>query len=631
MVRRSLLLVTVVAALLSTGSAAAQPGMFVGARDDGLKWRTATTAAVARDLGLGAMGITLGWQPGQTDLTAIDALALNGAIVGAGGMRVVVAVFGDAPQAPIDARWAEQYCAYVGRLITRFPQLNDIVIWNEPNLSAYWRPQYRSDGSSEAPVSYTELLARCYDVLHGIRDSINVIAPATSLHGNDNPNALLNSSHSPTAFIREMGVTYRRSGRTRPLFDTLGHHPYPARSDERPWAAHPQESIVSIGDLDRLVRVLDEAFDGTAQPQPDNGLPIWYLETGYQTQIDSEKAGLYTGVETWPGSLPDRVPSQGPPATPPDLSPAPDQATQLADSLRLTYCQPYVSAVFNFLIRDEKDLRGWQSGLMWTDGSRKDSYVPYREVVREVNEGRVSCGELLAVLGPSLAGVSGHKDPNGKQSPTVKQSLTKVTFRGRSAAPYGFLRLGAQLTRGLQQSEHGLGAKQLLLTVGPNAYVLTTDATGGAGLTPMPPLNPGRHKVQIDFRGDMLNLGSGLRRDVLVTNSRGRVQSDGVIRLGSALSGRLDARSNGVKVSGTMTFRHRGKVRSARFVSLGLREDRRAAWLRGLSGPDRYVVNIERLRGKRLVRVRVWRNGSPLGTSVTVPAAKLRMSSGTTR
>ena len=80
-----------------------------------------------------------------------------------------------------------------------------------------------------------------------------------------------------------------------------------------------------------------------------------------------------------------------------------------------------------------------------------------------------------------------------------------------------------------------------------------------------------------------------------------------------------------------MTFRHRGKLRSARLVSLGLREDQRAAWLRGLSGPDRYVVNIERLRGKQLVRVRVWRNGRPLGTSVTVPAAKLRLSSAATR
>ena len=381
-------------------------------------------------------------------------------------------------------------------------------------------------------MRYTELLARCYDVLHGIRDSINVVAPATSLHGNDNPNGISNVSHSPTAFIREMGLTYRRSGRTLPLFDTLGHHPYPARSDERPWATHPQDSIVSIGDLDRLVGVLDEAFDGTAQPQPDTGLPILVSRNRLSDpgRCGESRAlhGLRDVARVAAGPRPDPGAARTTAA-----SPAPDQATQLADSLRLTYCQPYVAAVFNFLIRDEKDLRGWQSGLMWTDGSSKDSYGPYRDVVREVNEDRVSCGELLAALalGKSTAAVSGGKDP------TVKQSLTKVTFRGRAVAPYGFLRLGAQLTRGLQKSEQGLRAKQLLFTVGPTAYVLTTNATGVAGMTPMPPLNPGRHKLQVNFRGDMLNLGSALRRDVRVTNSKGRVKSNGVIRLAARCPG----------------------------------------------------------------------------------------------
>ena len=618
MVRRAVLLVPAVAALLTAPTAAANPGMFVGVREDGLKWRTATTVPVARDLGLGAIGITLGWQPGQTDLAPADALPLNGAIVGAGGMRIVVAVFAEAPQAPIAEPYREQYCAYVGKLITRFPQINDVVIWNEPNLSGFWRPQYRSDGSSEAPARYTELLARCYDVLHGIRASVNVVAPATSVFGNDNPNAISNISHSPTAFIRQMGIAYRQSGRTRPLFDTLGHHPYPARSDERPWAAHPQESIISIGDLDRLVRVLHEAFDGTAQPQPDNGLPIWYLETGYQTQIDPEKAGLYTGFETWPGSLPDRVPSQGPPAKPPDLSPAPDQATQLADSLRLTYCQPYIAAVFNFLIRDEKDLGGWQSGLLWTDGSSKDSYVPFRDVVREVNEGRVDCGALLAALAGKATVASAGR-------PAATRSLTKLSFRGPTRAAYGFLRLGAQLTRGLQKTNHGLAAKQVLFVVATTAYVSTTDRAGVARLTPIPPMNPGRHSIRVSFGGDQLNLGSGLRLQVRVTNSKGRIESAGVIRLGTALSGRLKATSNGVKVRGSMTFRERGKLRSVRLLSFGLRDDRRAAWLRGLSGPDRYVVNVERLRGKQLVRVRVWRNGTPVGAPATMPAAKVRM------
>lgn len=602
-----------VLALFAAQGAAAAPGLLVGAREDALKWRTAGTVAVARDLGLRALGITLGWQPGQTDLAPGDAAALNTAVVGAGGIRVVVAVFGADGLSPTTDTLRSQYCSYVGSLITRFPQINDVVIWNEPNLSGFWRPQYRN-GVSEAPARYTELLAQCYDLLHGLRGSVNVIAPATSLWGNDNPNAISNISHSPTAFIRAMGAAYRQLGRTRPLFDTLGHHPYPARSDERPWSTHPEESVVSIGDLPRLVAVVDEAFDGTAQPQPDTGLPIWYLETGYQTQVDPEKAALYTGGESWPGALPDVAANPGPPAKPPDSTPAPDQATQLADSLRLTYCQPYVTAVFNFLLRDEADLAGWQSGLLWADGSSKDSYVPFRNVVQEINAGAVDCRGLAT----AAAGVG-----TVAATPRAARSLTKVTFRGRKQVPYGFLTLGAQLTRGLERTTAGLAAKQLLFVVGRTAYVTATTGAGVARLTPLPPINPGRYRVRISFAGDTLNLGSGIRVDVRVQNSRGRVESRAPLRLGEQRSARLAVRSTGKKVRGTLTLVDRGRLRTVRVLSLGLREDGRAAWLRGIGGSDRYVLNLERLRGKRLVRVRLWKNGVPVGGPATVPAKAL--------
>ena len=617
------MLVLAVAMVAAVPRGAAQPGMFVGAREDALKYRTPSVVAVARDLGLGAVGITVDWQPGKTEVGPTDAFALNGMAMGAAGTRVVAAVFGRDSISPTDAAMREQYCAYVGNLLTRWPLINDVVIWNEPNLSGFWRPQFKN-GVSEAPARYTELLAHCYDVLHALRPSVNIIAPATSLWGNDNPNAVSNVSHSPAAFIRAMGVAYRASGRTAPLFDTLGHHPYPARSDERPWAAHADEAIVSIGDLDRLVGVVDEAFDGTAQPQPDTGLPIWYLETGYQTQIDQDKAGLYSGVETWPGSLPDRVADPGPPAQPPDLSPAPDQATQLADSLTLTYCQPYVSAVFNFLIRDEKELGGWQSGVLWTDGSSKDSYVPYRNIVHRVNDRKIDCEEILAAIAAAAAAAR-KGSVSGAGKPEATRALTKVTFRGRTRAPYGFLRLGAQLTRGLQASNRGLAAKQVLFVVASTASVTATDKSGLARWTPMPPINPGRHRVRISFAGDTLNLGSGMRVDVRVTNSKGRVESLGPVRFGSTLTGRLTARSNGVKVSGNLVFRKGGKLRSVRLLSLGLRDDGKAAWLRGISGSDRYVINIERLRGKPLFQTRIWRNGSPLGGPAIVRAGKLKL------
>jgi hypothetical protein len=354
-------------------------------------------------------------------------------------------------------------------------------------------------------------------------------------------------------------------------------------------------------------------------------LPIWYLETGYQTQADPDKASLYAGVETWPGALPDLVPGAVP-AQPPDLSPAPDQAEQLSDSLQLTYCQPYVTGVFNFLIRDERDLAGWQSGVLWTDGSSKDSYVPFRDAVREVNEQRVDCARVAAAVAASVKPKS--SAPGATAAPAATRSLTKLTVRQGERGRYGFVSLDVRLTRGLQASQDGLAAKQLLFNVAGTAYVVATDRQGVARLTPMPPMNPGRHKVRISFRGDERNLASGVRFDARVANSKGGLRSAGRVPLSSTVSGSVTLRSNGTKIIGAMRLRQRGKERSVRLLSFGLRSDARAAWVRGRSGPDRYVLNVERLRRKPLVRVRLWQNGMPVGASAVVGAARIRLTRG---
>jgi hypothetical protein len=621
--RRRAWIVVALAMLAVPRPAGAEPGMLVGARDDGLKWSTGPTLAVARDLGLRSIGITLGWQSGQIDLAPLDNMLVNQAVVQGSGIRIVVSVFSPFGEAPLDERTRGEYCTYLSRLITRYPQINDLVIWNEPNLRFFWKPQFDLDGRSEAPARYVALLGHCWDVLHTLRPSVNIVAPAASTWGNDNPNAFSNVSHSPTSFIREMGAAYRASGRTRPIFDTFGHHPYPTRSNERPWVAHSDELILSIGDLDRLLLRLREAFGGTGQPTPDNGVPIWYLETGYQTQIDEAKQGLYTGVENWPGSVPDVLPG-APQATPPDDSPAPDQATQLADSLRMMYCQPHIAAVFNFLIRDEIDLTGWQSGLLWTDGSRKDSYDDFRSIVREVNEKRVDCDKLKAA--PGVPG--GPSTTAKKAAPAATRSLTKLTYRSGKVVPYGFLQPRAQLTRGRTVSSKGLAGKQLQFLLGTTAYVGVTNKAGAAAVKPMPPPKPGRYRVSVRFAGDTVNLASGLRVGVRVVNSRAHVRSVGALRLGAGLEAQLSARSTAKKVRGTLTLRGPGPDRVVRITALGRRTDSRAVWLNGTDGSKRYLLHAERIAGKPVFRVRVWRDGIQLVRPALVPARQLQLAAG---
>jgi len=193
-----------------------------------------------------------------------------------------------------------QYCGFVVRVLALAPRVNDVVIWNEPNSSTFWRPQFDEDGRSAAAPAYERLLAECWDELHTARPGVNVIA-ASAPRGNDDPLAM-RPSQSPAVFYQELGRAYRESGRDRPIFDTIGHNPYPSTNAERPWVTHPGGTI-GEGDHDKLVSLMTEAFAGTAQPVPGEGLSIWYMEDGFQTEVDPSFRDDYVGTENDPSAL----------------------------------------------------------------------------------------------------------------------------------------------------------------------------------------------------------------------------------------------------------------------------------------------------------------------------------------
>jgi hypothetical protein len=71
-----------------------------------------------------------------------------------------------------------------------------------------------------------------------------------------------------------------------------------------------------------------------------------------------------------------------------------DQATQLRDAILLAYCQPAVSGFLNFGLLDEDKLGGWQSGLLWRDGSRKPSYAAFKSAIAEVRTRNTDCSKV---------------------------------------------------------------------------------------------------------------------------------------------------------------------------------------------------------------------------------------------
>jgi len=358
---------------------------FVGFTEDLPKEIGGEAVRPATGLGARSLRLTLMWSPGQTRLRADDKMKLGRAIGAAPAMRIVLAVYADGPsKAPQDAASRSAYCTYLRKVLTRFRSIRDVAVWNEPNTSAFWYPQVG------APAAYEALLARCYDMLHAAFPAVNVIAFQLSHSGNNN-----SGSTSPVRFIQGLGEAYRASGRAKRILDTVGHHPYPLTNDERPWRRHiGTTGTIAEGDWNKLMYSLWVAFNGTAQPIPgQQGVSIWYLEDGFQTAIESDRAAAYNGTENvsvvpaWAGGELDAPP-------PSETSPAPDQGTQVRDAIRLAFCQPHVGAFFNFLLADEARLQGWQSGVLRADRSRKPSYAEFQEAIAEANDGAVDCNAL---------------------------------------------------------------------------------------------------------------------------------------------------------------------------------------------------------------------------------------------
>jgi hypothetical protein len=346
--------------------------MIVGLTDDTAKWmaRQDGVVGVHRDLRLMAVRVTVPWRPGQVRPTKLQQVYLHriSRMIQLND-RIVLSVYNFARFAPDTPRTRTQYCSFLRRAVKRIPLIHDVQIWNEANSPTFWPAGSGAEG-------YEALLARCWDALHSLPTLVNVISSTAS-------------RHDPGGFILDLGEAYRASGRSRPIVDTFGHNPYPADSAEPPSATHPEGDLIGEGDYQTLMNVYLTAFDGTAQSIPGvRGVTLWYLETGFQTVPPPDKRHFYRGRENDRRALPAIAPKAE------DGARVVDQSTQLRDAIRLAYCQPAVAGFFNFELLDEDKLGGWQSGLLWRDGTRKPSYETFKEILDEVRRKDVDCSSV---------------------------------------------------------------------------------------------------------------------------------------------------------------------------------------------------------------------------------------------
>jgi hypothetical protein len=354
------------------------PYMIVGAAEDVAKQPDMAFAKAemsqAKLAGLTTIRVTETWKRGERTLSAADQVSLGNAVGAATftGIRTILSIypFGSSVT-PLSTSDQADFAAFVVDVAKDFPTVHDFIVGNEPNLNRFWLPQFGPTGQDAAATAYESLLATTYDALKALRPHSTIYGGALAPRGVDKPGTL-RDTHSPTAFILDLGAVYRASGRAIPIMDAFAFHPYPETSSTGPNFPHPNSSAIGIADYAKLVGLLGQAFDGTAQR--GSKLPILYDEFGIETQIPAAKASLYTGTE-------------------PTTTKPVDEATQAAmyrETMAMTFCDPNVMGLLLFHVEDEKALAAWQSGVYYVDGTPKSSLGPVRDAVGEVHRGVIA-------------------------------------------------------------------------------------------------------------------------------------------------------------------------------------------------------------------------------------------------
>jgi hypothetical protein len=209
--------------------------------------------------------------------------------------------------------------AFALAVAKRYPWIRMWEIWNEPNLRRFLSPN--------SPRLYVQkLLNTTYAVLKRLRSTNRIAGGATSPR--PTPSGL-----SPVAFMRGMRAAHAR-------LDVYSHHPYPVTRGERPTGFARNvckycKGVLTLANLPVLLKEVRRDF-GTRR--------IWLTEYAYQTSPD--RFGVSHSV----------------------------QAKYVAEAALRAKRARFVDVLIHFVIKDEPQLSGWQSGFFTASGTVRPSF-----------------------------------------------------------------------------------------------------------------------------------------------------------------------------------------------------------------------------------------------------------------
>jgi hypothetical protein len=244
-------------------------------------------------------------------------------------------------------RYGGRYLSSDGRVL---PAVKEWLAWNEPNNPIFLAPQYKKTAKGwtiQSAVDYAKICNAVYNGVHAtLAPGERVGCGVTSPRGNNNPTSN-RPSVSPLAFLRAS----KKAGLK--TFDAWAHHPYYGAPSDTPTtkpraARGAPATAVTLGNIGDLIKEVTSLYGNKR---------IWITEYGYQTSPPDAIVGV-----SWA-----------------------KQAAYLTQAFAIARKNPRIDMMLWFLLKDEPNLAGWQSGLITFAGKKKPAYTAFMRMAGAAN------------------------------------------------------------------------------------------------------------------------------------------------------------------------------------------------------------------------------------------------------
>ncbi len=243
------------------------------------------------------------------------------------------------------------------------PRVTRWGLFNEPNVGRWITPQFVRKGRRLVPTSpaiYRGLAVAAIASLRSTGHGADQILLGETAPIGNTTGPIVTRPVATATFWRDLlcidrsghnlrGSAAREQGCTRPpklLATAIAHHPY-IRGGSRAPLTRPRADEITIANPSRLKTILAQ---GAARGRLARRLPIYYTEFGFQTNPPDRSLGV-------------KLSRQG---------------SYLSQSDLLAYRDSSVKGIAQYLLRDDRELNGFQSGLEFNDGRHKPGYDAYR-------------------------------------------------------------------------------------------------------------------------------------------------------------------------------------------------------------------------------------------------------------